>query len=328
MVEVSYCTSRPNDRKLSWWPRHPTLSSRSKVTRKVKFSTLSDFDGWGVILYVSAQRSKVVMVTLTSDPFFKVKGHQKGQIFNFVRFRRLRCQIVRLGPTIEICHGDPDVRPFLQGQRSPERPNFQLCPISTVEVSNCTSRPNDRNLSWWPRRPILSSRSKVTRKVKFSTLSDFDGWDVKLYVSAQRSKVVMVTPTSDLFFGVKGHQTGQIFNFVRFQRLRCQIVGLGLKIKSCHGDPTFDHFFGVKGHKKGQIFNFARFQWLRCQIVGLGPRIKVVMVTLTFNPFFRINGQQKGQIFKFRLKVSNCRSLAKDQKCVYVTSSSELALMS
>ena len=143
----------------------------------------------------------------------------KGQIFNFVRFRRLRCQIVRLGPAIERCHGDPDVRPFLRGQRSPERSYFQLCPISTVEVSNCSSRSSDWKLSWRPRRPTLSSGSKVTRNVKFSTLSDFDDRGVKLYVSAQRSKNVMVTPTSDLFFGVKVHQKGHIFNFVRFSKV-------------------------------------------------------------------------------------------------------------
>ena len=117
---------------------------------KVKCSTLSDFDNWGVKLYVSTQRSKVVMVTPTSDPFFGVKGQHKGQIFSFVLFRRLRCQIVRLGPTIESCYGDPDVGPFLRGQRSTLR-----------------------------------------------SLPDFDSWGVKLYVSAERSKVVMVTPMSD-----------------------------------------------------------------------------------------------------------------------------------
>ena len=232
-----------SDRKLSWWPRRPTLSLGSKVTRKVKFSTLSDFNGWGVKLYVLAQRSKVVMVTPTSDPFFGVKGHQKGQIFNFVRFRRLRCQIVRLGPAIESCHGDPKVRPFLRGQRSPERSNFQLCPILTVKVSNCTSRPSDRKMSWWPpRRPTLSLGSKVTRKVLFSTLSDFDGWGVELYVSAQRPKFVIVTPTSDPFFGVKYQHEGQILNFVWFWRLRCQIIGLDLTIQSCHSDPDDRHF--------------------------------------------------------------------------------------
>ena len=72
----------------------------------------------------------------------------KGQIFNFVRFQRLRCQIVGLGPTIKSVHGDPFVRPFLRGQRSTERSNFKLCPILTVEVSNCRSRPHDRKLSW------------------------------------------------------------------------------------------------------------------------------------------------------------------------------------
>ena len=154
------------------------------------------------------------------------KVNQKGQIFNFVRFRRLRCQIVRLGPAIERCHGDPNIRPFLWGQRLPVRSNFQLRPILTVKVSNCTSRPSNRKMSWWPRRPTLFLGSKVTRKVLFSTLSDFDGWGVELYVSAQRSKFVIVTPTSDPFFGVKCQHEGQILNFVWFWRLRCQIIGL------------------------------------------------------------------------------------------------------
>ena len=164
------------------------------------------------------------MVTPTSDPFFRVKGQQKGQIFIFVRFQRLRCQIVGLGQAIKSSHSDPDIRPLLWGQRSIERSNFQLCPISTIEVSNCSSRPHDRKLSWWPRRPTLSLGSKVTRKVKFSTLSDFNDWGIKLFVPATRSKVVMVTPTSDPFFGVKGQQKDPNYNFVRFQRLTCQIV--------------------------------------------------------------------------------------------------------
>ena len=59
--------------------------------------------------------------------------------FNFVRFQRLRCQIVRLEPAIKSVNGDSVVRPLPWGQRSNERSNFQLSPISMVEVSNCSS---------------------------------------------------------------------------------------------------------------------------------------------------------------------------------------------
>ena len=107
-------------------------------------------------------------------------GQIQRQIFNFVRFQRLRCQIVGLCSTIKSCHSDPDVRPFLWGPRSTERSNFKLSPILTVEVSICRSWPNDQKLSWWPRCPTLPLGSKVNIKVKFSTLSDFDGWGVKL----------------------------------------------------------------------------------------------------------------------------------------------------
>ena len=41
----------------------------------------------------------------------------KGQIFNFVRFQKLRCQIVHLEPTIKSVHGDLFVRPFLKGSK-------------------------------------------------------------------------------------------------------------------------------------------------------------------------------------------------------------------
>ena len=46
--------------------------------------------------------------------------------------------------------------------------------------------------------------SKVNIKVKFSTLSDLNGLGVKLCVSTTQSKAVMVTPTFDPFFRVKG----------------------------------------------------------------------------------------------------------------------------
>ena len=59
----------------------------------------------------------------------------KGQIFNFVRFQRLRCQIVRLEPRIKCFNGNLFVRPFLKGSKIKERSNFQLCLISKVKVS-------------------------------------------------------------------------------------------------------------------------------------------------------------------------------------------------
>ena len=117
-------------------------------------------------MFVLERGSKVVMVTPTSDPFFGVKGQQKGQIFNFVRFQRLRYQIVRLSPRIKSVHGDLDVRPFLQGQRSTERSNFQLCHIRSsglqiahfrllfvLQIINKLPIPNVRAL----RAQILSS---------------------------------------------------------------------------------------------------------------------------------------------------------------------------
>ena len=77
---------------------------------------------------------------------------------------------------------------------------------------------------------------------------------------------------------------GQIFNFVRFRRLRCQIVCLSPTIRSCMVTLTSDHFFRIKGHQKGQIFNFVGFQWLRCQIVGLRLTIKSVHVDSIVQP--------------------------------------------
>ena len=62
------------------------------------------------------------MVTPSLDPSFEVRGQKKGQwkgqITNFVRFQRLWCQIIRLGPAIKSVNGDPIVRPFPGGQRS------------------------------------------------------------------------------------------------------------------------------------------------------------------------------------------------------------------
>ena len=62
--------------------------------------------------------------------------HKMLFIFNFVRFQRLRCQIVRHGPAVKSVNGDPIVRPFSRGQRSKERSNFQFCLISKVAVRN------------------------------------------------------------------------------------------------------------------------------------------------------------------------------------------------
>ena len=75
----------------------------------------------------------------------------KGQIFKFVRFQQLTRQIVRLEPTIKTFHGDLFVRPFLKGSKVKERSNFQLCPISKVKVSYCSSWTNNQKFPWWPR---------------------------------------------------------------------------------------------------------------------------------------------------------------------------------
>ena len=61
---------------------------------------------------------------------------QWDNFFNFVRFQRLRCQIVRHGSAIKTVNGDPIVRPFPKGQRSKERSSFQFCLISKVAVPN------------------------------------------------------------------------------------------------------------------------------------------------------------------------------------------------
>ena len=69
-------------------------------------------------------------------------GHEapkKGKIFKFVRFQKLRCHIIHLEAAVKSCHCDPNVRPFLGGQRSRERSISQLYPISKIKVSNCWS---------------------------------------------------------------------------------------------------------------------------------------------------------------------------------------------
>ena len=106
---------------------------------KVEFSTLSNFKGLGVKLFVLNQQSKVFMVTSLYELSLRGQRSNKGQIFNFVRFQSLRCQIVRLEPRIKSFHGDLFVRPFLKGSKVKERSNFQLCPISKVKMSNCSS---------------------------------------------------------------------------------------------------------------------------------------------------------------------------------------------
>ena len=85
------------------------------------------------------QQSKLSMVTSLYDLSLRDQRSKKGQIFKFVRFQRLRCQIVGLEPTIKTFHGDLFVRPFLKGSKVKERSNFQLCPISKVKVSYCSS---------------------------------------------------------------------------------------------------------------------------------------------------------------------------------------------
>ena len=119
-----------------------------------------------------------------------------------------------------------------------KRSNFQVCPISKVEVSNCSSWSIDQKCSWWPLRPTFPSGVK----------------------------------------GQKRSNWGPIFNFNRFQSLRCQIVCIEPKIKSVHGDLFVRPFLqGSKVKERsymGWIFNFNRFQRLRCQIVCLEPTIK------------------------------------------------------
>ena len=53
------------------------------------------------------------MVALLSNYSLGVKGQKKDQIFNFVCFQQLRCQIVRPEPAIKSLNGDPVVLPFL-----------------------------------------------------------------------------------------------------------------------------------------------------------------------------------------------------------------------
>ena len=105
----------------------------------------------------------------------------------------------------------------------------------------------------------------------------------------------MVTPTSDLFFGVKGQQKGPNLNFVRSQRLMCQIVGLGQMIKSSHSDPDVRPILG--GQRSSERSNFQLC--LILVVDGLNFRLaqgsKVVMVTPPPDPFFRVKDQQKGR---------------------------------
>ena len=126
---------------------------RSRRGQKVKFMIFAknvsthlryEIFSWNFGTWIVLTFSTKVITFKKCPGSYGVTGVKfKGQIFNFVRFQWLRCQIVGLGPTIKSCHGDPDVRLFLRGQRSSERSIFQLCPISTIEVSNCRSRPYD-----------------------------------------------------------------------------------------------------------------------------------------------------------------------------------------
>ena len=109
-------------------------------------------------------------IYVTCPPW--VKGQMKGQVFNFVRFRRLRCQIVRIGSKFKSVHGDPIDWPYRRGQRSKERSNFQLCPISTFEVSNCLSWTNNqKSVHGDPHRPTLRWGSKVKERSNFQLWS-------------------------------------------------------------------------------------------------------------------------------------------------------------
>ena len=181
----------------------------------------------------------------------------------------------------------------------------------------------------------------VKLKGQFSTLSDFKGWGVKLFVLNQRSKVSMVTSSSDLSFRGQRSKKGLIwvefFNFNRFQRLRCQIVCLEPTIKSVHSDLFVRPFLqGSKVKERsymGWIFNFNRFQRLRCQIVCLEPTIKSVHCDLFVRPFLQGSKVKErsymGWIFNFnRFQRLRCQIVCLEptiKKCPLVTSSSDLS---
>ena len=121
---------------------------------------------------------------------------------------------------------------------------------------------------------------------------------VKLFVLNQRSKVFIVTSLYELSLRGQRSNKGQTFNFVRFQRLRCQTVHLEPTIKSVHCDLFVRPF--LQGSKVKEmsnrdiIFNFNRFQRLRCQIVRLEPEIKSIYYYLFIRPFLQGSKVQKG----------------------------------
>ena len=148
---------------------------------------------------------------------------QWDNFFNFVRFQRLRCQIVRLELAIKSVNGDPVVRPLPWGQRSKEMSNFQLCPISTVEVSNCRSWTNDQKCSWWPRRLTLPLGVKGQQKRQ---IFDFVGCQqLRCQIVGLGSTIKSVHGNLIVRPFLQGQRSKDKSN-LQFFRLRCQIVGL------------------------------------------------------------------------------------------------------
>ena len=112
---------------ISWpqvWPRGHR-GQKGQILRKVSTQTGNDrfqrnFGTWTVSTF-----STNVTYRENYLGSYEVTGGQiKRSIFDFGRFQWLRCQIVGLGQAIKSSHGDPDVRPFLRGQRSTERSKF------------------------------------------------------------------------------------------------------------------------------------------------------------------------------------------------------------
>ena len=118
---------------ISWpqiWPRGHRGQKRSnlrKVSTPQRYKVWSwNFGAWMVLTFSTKVMGWQKYVGSNGVTGVKIKG----QIVNFVRFQRLRCQIVHLEPTIKSVHGDLFVRPFLQGskvkKRSNKGPNFNF----------------------------------------------------------------------------------------------------------------------------------------------------------------------------------------------------------
>ena len=132
--------------------------------------------------------------------------------------------------------------------------------------------------SRWPRAALasliildicLSDCQSISSDMVGRTLLKLGGW---MYLCPRKIEFVFVT--SYVVRG-QGQKSGQIFNFVRFQRLRCQIVSLEPEIKNVQVNFLSNLFWRGQRSMKGQISN-VRFEKLRCQTVSLEPEIKSV----------------------------------------------------